>query len=208
MAAKDKALYRTWQNMIARCTNPSADAFRNYGARGIKVCDRWLNSFDAFALDMGNRPHRHSIERCDNDGNYEPGNCKWATASEQARNKRNSRFVEIDGVRYHVAELAEKHGINMRTIFWRAGQGWPAELVFSKNPIWNNIESQKKAIAAHSAKKKAQTHCKRGHELSGDNLYVQPNGNTNRRACKKCRHLVTMASYYRRKGKVHEPQPV
>lgn len=190
--------------MITRCTDERNSAFKNYGGRGIIVCDRWLNSFDDFAADMGPRPPRMSIERNDTNGNYEPSNCRWATATEQARNKRNSRFVEIQGVRYHVAELAEKHGINMRTIFWRAGQGWPAEQVFSKNPIWNNAESQKKAIRAHAEKKKAQTHCKRGHELSGDNLYVSPQGNGNRRICKICKHINSMASYYRRKGRIQE----
>lgn len=200
MAAKDKVLYRTWSNMISRCTDDRNSAFKNYGGRGISVCERWLNSFDDFAADMGPRPPRHSIERRDNDGNYEPGNCRWATASEQARNKRNSRFVEIHGVRYHVAELAEKHGVDMRTIFYRAAQGWPAEQVFSKNPIWNNSESQKKAVSIHAEKKKAQTHCKRGHELAGENLYRHGN----RRACKICRNIVTMESYYRKKGRAQE----
>jgi hypothetical protein len=82
------ATYVCWKSMHARCSNPKQRAYAYYGGRGISVCERW-NSFENFLADMGERPNPHlSIDRVNNDGNYEPGNCRWATASEQARNKR------------------------------------------------------------------------------------------------------------------------
>jgi hypothetical protein len=82
--------YRTWEDMITRCTNPRTKGWPHYGGRGITVCDRWRDRFAAFLADMGRRPSpAHSLDRFpNNDGNYEPGNCRWATWSEQMRNRR------------------------------------------------------------------------------------------------------------------------
>ena len=82
----------SWFNMRARCTNPRATAFDRYGARGIRVCARW-RSFENFLRDMGERPVGRTLDRIDSDGNYTPKNCRWATRSEQERNKRSSRWA-------------------------------------------------------------------------------------------------------------------
>lgn len=80
--------YSTWYGMITRCTNPRQPAYKNYGGRGITVCERWRNSFAEFFTDMGPRPEGLSLDRINNDGNYEPGNCRWATRREQRLNSR------------------------------------------------------------------------------------------------------------------------
>lgn len=100
--------YVCWSRMIDRCTNVNSKDYALYGGRGISVCESWL-SFSGFIADMGQRPSSdHSIERVRNDGNYEPGNCRWATRKEQARNKRSTRFITAFGQRMSLSEWAEK----------------------------------------------------------------------------------------------------
>lgn len=84
-------LYRTWQGLINRCTNPNNASYKNYGGRGIEVCSRWRRDFGAFIADMGERPAGTSLDRIDNDGHYMPDNCRWATKTEQSQNRRKPR---------------------------------------------------------------------------------------------------------------------
>lgn len=124
--------YFIWKQMRNRCNAPGDSHWERYGARGITVCPRW-GDFEAFLADMGPRPSpRHSIDRIDNDGPYEPGNCRWATASQQARNKRNSSRVQFQGETYTVADLAEKCGIPYGRLDSRLRKGWSVERAVSE----------------------------------------------------------------------------
>jgi len=116
--------WTTWQNMKSRCYNPRETAYHHYGGRGIRVCDRWLESFENFFDDMGIRPSdAHSIDRIDVDGDYSPGNCRWATRSEQAKNRRPESSIEIDGVCNTLTWWADFTGINKQTIHERIKRG-------------------------------------------------------------------------------------
>lgn len=114
----------TWRQMKSRCVNPNHQFYSRYGGRGIKVCDRWIESFDNFLADMGRRPTlAHTIERKDNDGNYEPGNCKWATRQEQANNRSSNTRLEHDGKTQTIAQWAREKGTSPSVICKRISRG-------------------------------------------------------------------------------------
>jgi hypothetical protein len=101
--------FRTWMSMLFRCFNHQAPNFKNYGGRGITVCDRWRGSFQNFLDDMGKRPGSGwSLDRIDNDGNYEPGNCRWATAKQQGWNTRKIRLITFGGDALPIREWAKR----------------------------------------------------------------------------------------------------
>lgn len=112
--------YTSWISLKGRCLNENRPNYLNYGARGITVCDRWLNSFENFLADMGKRPTKfHSIDRIDVNGNYEPSNCRWADHSEQARNQRRNKMVLnlMTGIYYNtIVEAAFSCNINKDTL--------------------------------------------------------------------------------------------
>ena len=116
--------YRTWEAMITRCHNPEVNSYANYGGRGIVVCPQWRESFEQFVLDMGARPAGCSIERIDNNGPYTPENCRWATRTEQANNRRNTRWITVNGETRTLSEWARITGLAWHTIYNRLVSGW------------------------------------------------------------------------------------
>lgn len=134
MRKKRHPLYGTWQQMLQRCQNPKVDSFGRYGGRGISVCDRWKESFWNFVDDMGERPSaKHSIDRVDNDGNYEPNNCRWATAREQARNTSRNTVLTHDGKTMCVCDWAKYLGISDRALSIRLKR-WPLAEALTRYP--------------------------------------------------------------------------
>lgn len=119
-------LYHVWRSMIDRCSKQSFRQWKDYGGRGITVCDRWTvykNGFHNFVADMGPRPDGYTLDRIDNNSGYFPQNCRWASKKDQQRNQRCTRKVVIEGVEYVAAELAERAGMKTDTIVHRANQG-------------------------------------------------------------------------------------
>ncbi len=128
---KKSKTYQCWQDMQQRCYNPNCKKYSIYGARGIKVCDRWLESFSNFLEDMGEKPDGFSIDRIDNNGDYSPENCKWATPKEQALNRRTNRFIEYNGERLTVTQWADKLGMVHNVLRKRLELGWTLEKALS-----------------------------------------------------------------------------
>lgn len=119
--------YKVWSSMIQRCTNPRARGFENYGARGIRVCSEWSEAmgFQSFIASMGKRPTpHHSLDRKNNEGNYEPSNCRWATRVQQAMNKRTSCVLIVGAESLSIREWAERTGLGKSTIKERLKRGW------------------------------------------------------------------------------------
>lgn len=134
--------YITWTAMKQRCLNQKHPFFFNYGGRGIEICERWRYSFEAFLEDMGPRPPGMTIERKDSDGNYEPGNCRWATRKEQNNNTKTNRIICYNGKSYTVAQLAEEYGLKPSTAYYRLNLGWSIEdVIFKRVGYRNAIQS-------------------------------------------------------------------
>ncbi len=121
-------IYRSWRNMLSRCENPHDPNFSLYGGRGIKVCPQW-HDIQAFREDMGDRPSpQYTIDRIDNNGNYDPGNCHWATSKEQSRNRRDNHLITFQGETRCQSEWAESLGISRQRLDYRLRvAGWTTE---------------------------------------------------------------------------------
>lgn len=126
--------YKKWRSVITRCDPKYADAFPSHAGRGIAVCDRW-QTFENFLADMGPFPGPgYTIERINNDGNYEPGNCRWATMKEQMRNTSRTRFVEHDGRRQCFLDWCAETGVDQRTARKRIARGWTIKQALGLEP--------------------------------------------------------------------------
>ena len=117
--------YATWSNIKTRCYNENCKSYARYGAKGIRMCDEWRDSFVAFYRDMGPKPSAdHSIDRIDTSKGYTPENCRWATREEQARNKTTTIWIELDGVRRPAIEWCQIAGTDYHAFFYRYENGW------------------------------------------------------------------------------------
>lgn len=134
----ESPMHYIWRSMLARCLRVSDKSYIYYGARGITVCDRWCESFENFLEDMGERPSPdHSIDRIDVNGNYEPNNCRWATKSEQQRNKTKTRqYCSDNGFIGTLTECAEHVGISKELASWRF-KTWGT---FIKGEKWHELQ--------------------------------------------------------------------
>jgi len=187
-------IYSVWRGILSRCENRKATHFHSYGGRGISVCERW-HSFDNFLADMGIPDEGMTIDRINNDGNYEPGNCRWATRGEQSLNLRNTRLVEIEGVTYKAAILAKLAGMKTDSIVARAQKyATLAEVLSPGKYVFRDGLSM-------TPNSRTKTHCKHGHEYTKENTYWTPAGYRQCRAC----HAVQNE---KRKPKRRKSRPV
>lgn len=128
--------YNSYNAMKSRCLNPLDKRYSRYGGRGISICSRWLESFSNFIEDMGMQPsNEHSIERVDRDKGYEPGNCVWATRTEQANNRSNNTFIEIDGRTQTITGWSRDTGISRTVILQRMKRGISGKTLIHKGAI-------------------------------------------------------------------------
>lgn len=133
--------YKVWIGMKRRCYDASFKDYPNWGGRGIRVCERWNSSFANFLSDMGKRPSaKHSIDRIDSNGNYEPSNCRWVTPDIQGSNTRSCRSITVNGTTYTTMRAAAiAHGIGESTLHFRINAGMSLERAFTKGRLsrWN-----------------------------------------------------------------------
>jgi hypothetical protein len=124
--------YKSWAMMKQRCYNPHETGFARYGGRGIAVCDWWADSYENFLADMGRKPSpAHSLDRIDNDGDYEPGNCRWANRHEQQANRRTSRLLTYNGETMTMLQWAERLGMSWTSLANRAKRGMTDEQILT-----------------------------------------------------------------------------
>lgn len=169
--------YSIWRGMLHRCYDKNAKQYKDYGGRGITVCDVWRTNFKQFSKDMGPRPEGYTLERKKNDEGYSKKNCKWASRKEQQRNQRVTRRVTIEGIEYVAANLADIAGVKTDTIIERAKQGLPYHLVTKNGRL---VEYQET--------------CRRGHLYTPENTKILTS--SGKRTCRTCLRFTAQRLYY------------
>jgi hypothetical protein len=140
---KQSPEYRSYLKARSRCHDPKDKQYKDYGARGIFMCDEWRNSFENFIVDMGPKPNpRLTLERIDNEGPYVGWNCKWDTQKHQANNRRSSRLITFQNKTQTQQQWAEELGLNPHTLGARIRKGWPLERALSKKSYSNHRNSK------------------------------------------------------------------
>jgi hypothetical protein len=129
--------YKSWAEMIQRCSNPNRWQYKYYGGKGIKVCEEW-KSFEAFYADMGDRPDGTSLDRIDPDKHYDKQNCRWATKVVQQNNRSNNRRIEYKGVIKTMSEWAREFNIKVATLHARLKYGWSIEKSLTTKVVCSN----------------------------------------------------------------------
>lgn len=138
--------HHVWKDLFDRCYNPNERGFKNYGGRGIKVCERWhgKDGFRNFLEDMGKRPSKHhQLDRIDNDTSYSPENCRWATRKENNRNRGDNRIIEMDGEKKCLTEWCEIYNIRKDCVAGRLARGWSVDEAFKK-PINEKVWAKRR----------------------------------------------------------------
>lgn len=186
MNIRKSPLYSIWAGMKSRCYSKTNATYHNYGGRGIIVCERWRTSYANFLEDMSPRPSlKHSLDRIDPDGNYEPSNCRWATQDIQGYNRSKKRMVTIEGIEYRAIDLAKKAGKKLTTIIERAERGLDMESVMREERNFElKEENRLKMVDGFRKARASETHCLNGHEWTPETTRIL--SNTGNRRCLIC----------------------
>ncbi len=142
----DRPGYDSYKSMILRCTDRNNQDYLLYGGRGIKVCERWMESPKNFFDDMGDKPAGKTLDRIDVNGDYCPENCRWATWTEQQNNKRNNFIIDVHGKKMTLSMASREYHIHPTTLIYRIKQGWPIDLALTMTPRISNSVTRKHTL--------------------------------------------------------------
>ncbi len=179
LAPSYRAEYRIWTAMRQRCSNPRNQGFRHYAGR-VSVCEQWMTSFEKFYADMGPRPSpKHSLDRIDNHGNYEPGNVRWATPKTQARNTSRTCMIEVGGVVKPLTQWAEELGISPQSFRYRL-KHWPADVATSRTKSRRRLKLKPRSPRGPRRVGSAHNNSKLVEAQVAEIIAAHSNGETNR----------------------------